>query len=833
MAKKISKKSSAPPPKSPTAAALGEGVGEIRPRAIEQEMQESYLDYAMSVIVSRALPDVRDGLKPVHRRVLFAMNELGLRANAKFRKSATVVGEVLGKYHPHGDVAVYDSLVRLAQDFSMRYPLIQGQGNFGSLDGDSAAAMRYTECRLTAAAEEMLADLEKETVTWMDNYDASRKEPVLLPAKLPNLLLNGTLGIAVGMATNIPPHNLGEIVDATLKLVENPQATLADLLEIVNGPDFPTGGIIYDWQAIKEAYATGRGGIVVRGKAEIEEAKTGYFRIIITEIPFQVNKGTLLQEFADLVTNKKIEGIRDLRDESNKDGVRIVVDLKKEALPNKILNQLYSYSQLQTTFHLNMLALVDGIEPRVLNIKSVLEYFLKHRQEVVRKRTEFELKKAKERAHILEGLSKALHYIDQVIATIKKSETKEIAHANLVKRFKLTPIQAAAILEMRLSTLAGLERKKIEDELKEKKFLIAELEDILRSGRKILGIIKKELIQIREKYADDRRTKLIKQPLGEFRAEDLIPEESAIVVVTKTGYVKRLPPDTYRQQARGGKGVIGITTKEEDIVEHLITANTHDDILFFTNRGRAFQTKVYELPVSTRTAKGQALVNFLQLQGGEVATGVLTRSKKLQAKYLIMATKDGLVKKTVIAELEKVRRSGLIAITLKKDDELKWVHPSTGNDEIILGTAGGQAIRFSEKDVRPMGRTAAGVRGIRLRKGDGVISMNVVEKSTKSKPQLLVISEAGLGKRTDLNYYKVQHRGGGGIKTLKVTPKTGPIVDMHVTASTAEQDLVVISARGQTLRTPLAAISVMGRATQGVRVMKLEAGDKVASSSLV
>ena len=787
----------------------------------------------MSVIVSRALPDVRDGLKPVHRRVLYAMQGLGLRANAKFRKSATVVGEVLGKYHPHGDVAVYDSLTRLAQDFSMRYPLVLGQGNFGSLDGDSPAAMRYTECKLTKIAEEMLRDLEKDTVKWMDNYDATRQEPLVLPAYVPNLLLNGTLGIAVGMATNIPPHNLREIVDASIKLIDNPDASHADLMEIVKGPDFPTGGVIYNWQAIKEAYATGRGGIVIRGRTEIEEVKDGQFRIVITQIPFQVNKATLLQEFADLVTDKKIEGIRDIRDESDKDGVRIVIDLKKDALSNKILNQLYSHSQLQSTFHLNMLALVDGIEPRVLNIKSVLEYYIKHRQEVIRKRTEFDLQKAKDRAHILEGLSRALDHIDAVIATIKKSETKEVAHANLVKKFKLSELQAAAILEMRLSTLAGLERKKIEDELKEKRALITELEGILRSPKKILGLIRSELLEIKDKYGDERRTEMVKAPLGEFKPEDLIPEENTIVAITKTGYVKRVPPDTYRTQSRGGKGVIGMTTKDEDAVELLITASTHDEVLFFTNRGRVFQTKVYELPQATRTSKGQALVNFLQLQSGEIATAVLSRSKKHGAKYLIMATKNGLIKKTPTQELEKVRRSGLIALNLKDGDALEWVKPTSGDDEILLATTSGQAIRFSEHDARPMGRAAAGVRGIRLRAKDSVISLEVIDRKRAPTLELFVLSENGLGKRTELKYYKTQHRGGSGIKTMKVTPKTGPIVSTHIIDRDSEQDLVVITEKGQTLRTQMKKISSMGRATQGVRVMKLDAGDKLASSSLV
>lgn len=821
-----------PQDKEPGQATTEQAI--IRPRSIEQEMQESYLDYAMSVIVSRALPDVRDGMKPVHRRVLFAMHELGLHPTHKYRKSATVVGEVLGKYHPHGDTAVYDSLVRLAQNFSMRYTLVDGQGNFGSLDGDSAAAMRYTECRMTKLSEELLRDLEKNTVEWMDNYDSTRKEPRVLPSYAPNLLLNGSIGIAVGMATNIPPHNLRELIDATILLIDHPEASHNDLMEIVKGPDFPTGGMIYDWQGIKEAYATGRGGIVMRGVAEIEETKNDQYRIVITEIPYQVNKANLLQQIADLVTNKKIEGIRDVRDESAKEEVRVVIDLKKDALPNKILNQLYSYTQLQDTFHLNLLALVDGIEPKVLNLKAALEHFIEHRKIVVRRRTEFDLQKAKDRAHILEGLSKALNQIDAIISTIKKSETKEIAHANLVKKFKLTPIQAAAILEMRLSTLAGLERKKIEDELKEKKKLIAELEAILKSPKRIAGIVKTESQELREKYGDERRTKLIKQPLGEFKAEDLIPDESTLVVITKSGYVKRVPPETYRAQGRGGKGVIGMTTKEEDIVEHMILASTHDDVLFFTNRGRVFQTKIYELPQGTRTSKGQALVNFLQLENGEYSTAVVNRPKTLKANYLFMATKRGTVKKTEMADFEKVRRSGLIAINLKKGDELGWVHPTSGDDEVALVTSKGQAIRFKEKDVRSMGRTASGVRGMRLKKDDELISMDVVEKTVDTKKlQLLVVSALGLGKRTDLGQYKVQGRGGGGIKTLNVTAKTGPVVGAYVIDAASEQDLVVISDKGQTLRTKLISVPALGRATQGVRIMKLASGDKIAGGSLV
>ncbi len=815
-------------------AELSTDIGEIKQRDIQTEMQESYLDYAMSVIVSRALPDVRDGLKPVHRRILYVMHELGLRHNVKFRKSAAVVGDVLGKYHPHGDIAVYDSMVHMAQLFAMRYPLIDGQGNFGSMDGDGAAAMRYTEARMSALAEELLVDLDKETVDWRDNYDATRKEPVVLPGKLPNLLLNGTLGIAVGMATDIPPHNLGEICDAIVKLIDDPEATTEDLMEFVKGPDFPTGGIIYDIAAIKNAYATGKGSIVMRAKTEITESKSGAYQILVHEIPYRVNKATLLEKIAELVRDKKIEGIRDVRDESDKDGVRIVIDIKKDGLPNKILNQLFSYTQLQESFHMNMLALVDGIEPHVLNLKTVLEKYLQHREIVVRKRTEFELKKAKERAHILEGLKKALDRIDEVINTIKKSPTKEEAKVNLIKKFKLTDIQADAILEMRLQTLAGLERKKIDDELKEKKNLIEELEGILQSKKKILGIIRSEVEDMKSRFGDERRTQVIKNAIGSFSAEDLIPESNVIITITKSGYVKRLAPDTYKTQSRGGKGVIGQTLKEEDVVEKLISSNTHDDILFFTNKGRVFQTKVYELPEGTRVSKGQALVNFLQLQSGETSQAVLTFSKKDNAKFLVMATKNGLIKKTSRDEFSKVRRSGMIAISLKGADELKWVETSSGEDQIMLSTENGQAIRFSEKDVRAMGRNASGVTGMRLKKDDKIISMDIIRKSVDVKTlEVLVVTENGLGKKTEASYYKVQKRGGSGIKTVKVTPKTGKIVSMHILNNSEEHDLVIISKSGQTIRTPLNKVSTLGRATQGVRVMRLDEGDKVASATII
>ncbi len=814
--------------------ALSDNIGLLKSRALEDEMQESYLDYAMSVIVMRALPDVRDGLKPVHRRILYVMHENGLRHNVKFKKSADTVGSVLGRYHPHGDMSVYDAMVHMAQDFSMRYPLIDGQGNFGSMDGDGAAAYRYTEARMSALAEELLLDLDKDTVDWRDNFDASRQEPSVLPGKLPNLLLNGTLGIAVGMATDIPPHNLTEICNAIIKLIDDPEATTEDLLEFIQGPDFPTGGIIYDINAIKNAYATGKGSIVMRAKTEILETKTGAYQIIINEIPYRVNKATLLEKIAELVRDKKIEGIRDVRDESDKDGVRVVVDLKKESLPNKILNQLFSFTQLQETFHMNMLALVDGIEPHVLNLKTVLEKYLEHRQIVIKRRTEYELRKTREREHILEGLKKALDHIDEIIKTIKKSADRPEAHVNLIKKFSFTEIQSNAILDMRLQTLAGLESKKIEDELKEKKALIADLEGILQSKKRILGIIKKEVEDMKARFGDERRTQVVKSAVGTFSAEDLIPEENVIITITKSGYVKRLAPDTYKSQSRGGKGVIGQTLKEEDAVDKLISSNTHDDILFFTNKGRVFLTKVYELPEGSRVSKGQALVNFLQLGQGEYTTSVLTFSKKDEAKFLIMSTKNGLIKKVAKEEFTKVRRSGMIAIGLKGEDELKWVEVSTGLDQIMLSTENGQAIRFNEKDVRPMGRNAAGVTGMRLKKDDKIISMDVIKKSVNEKDlAVLIITENGSGKKTELGYYKVQKRGGSGIKTLKVTPKTGKIVTMYILNNAEEHDIVIISKAGQTIRTPLANVSMLGRATQGVRVMRLDAGDKVAGATII
>jgi DNA gyrase subunit A len=808
-------------------------IGYIKPREITSEMKESYLAYAMSVIVARALPDVRDGMKPVHRRILFAMRELGLTHSAKFRKSATVVGEVLGKYHPHGDTAVYDSMVRLAQDFSMRYPLVDGQGNFGSMDGDNAAAMRYTEAKLTTLAEEMMADIEKDTVDFIPNYDASRKEPSVLPAKVPQLLLNGTMGIAVGMATNIPPHNLGELVDGIAHLIDNPDCDIRDLAGFVKGPDFPTGGTIYNQSDITQAYLTGRGSIACRAEAEIVEAKNGQFQIIVTEITYASNKAATISKIAELVKTGKLEGIRDIRDESDKDGVRIVIELKKEAFPKKILNKLFTLTDLQKSFHVNMLALVDGIEPKILNLKAALEHFVEHRKVVVTRRTKFDLEKAKDRAHILEGLKKALDHIDAIISTIKKSPDKEAAHLNLMKKFKLSDKQAAAILEMKLQTLAGLERKKIEDELKEKKRLIAELEDLLKSPKKILGVVKKELLEIKEKYADERRTRIVKSAVGEFKQEDLIPNEETIIVLTEDDYIKRMPPSFYRVQKRGGKGVIGATTKEGDTIDRVVSAMTHDDLFFFTDTGKVFQSKAYEIPVSSRTAKGQAIVNFLQLAPGEKITAMISVRKGSQAKYLFMATKAGTVKKTAIEDFEKVRRSGLIALTIQKGDALRWVAPTTGKDEVIITTAGGQAIHFKETDVRPMGRAAAGVRGVRLRDGDEVVGMDVVFKAQKGN-QLLVFSENGFGKRSDLKGYKIQKRGGSGIKTAKITSKTGKLVSAHIiNTDNLETDLIATSAKGQIIRTPLKSVSVLGRATQGVRVMRLNTDDKIAATAVL
>ena len=803
---------------------------------IVTEMETSYLDYAMSVIVQRALPDVRDGMKPVHRRILYAMWSIGLKAGAKHRKSATVVGEVLGKYHPHGDSAVYESMVRLAQDFSMRYPLVNGQGNFGSMDGDSAAAMRYTEAKLRPAAEEMLYDLERDTVNFIPNYDGSQKEPSVLPARLPNLLMNGTMGIAVGMATNIPPHNITELLDGITHLIDNKEATVDELMEFVTGPDFPTGGIIYNIDEIKSAYATGKGSIVIRGRAEIVEDKKDRFNIIISEIPYQVNKATMIENIANLVKEKKLDGIRDLRDESDKDGVRVVIELKKDAYPKKVLNALYKQTQLQTSFHVNMLALIDGIQPKVLTLKMVLEEFIKHRQEVVKRRTQFDLNKAKDRAHILEGLVLALHDIDKVIAIIKKSKDREEAKKNLVKKFKLSEIQALAILEMKLQQLAGLERVKVETELKEKKALIKELTAILKDPKKILSIIKKELKELKDKYGDERRTKVIKSAVGKFSAEDLIPNEATVIMVTRDGYIKRMPPDTFRAQSRGGKGVIGLTTKEEDMVEHFFTTNTHADLMFFTTRGRVFKLKAYEVPSGSRQAKGQAIVNFLQLAPEEKVSSILSLDEMSSYKNLVMVTNNAFIKRVSFESFSNVRRSGLIAIKLKEGDALQWVKPSSGKDNIVILTAHGQAIRFKESDVREMGRAAAGVRGIRLKGDDTVVGMDILDNGTVgSTEQLLVVMANGYGKRTKLNAYKIQHRGGTGIRTAKITDKTGPIINgFIVDAKREKEDIVIISEKGQVIRLKIKQVNVIGRDTQGVRLMKFkDKEDKAAKLTFV
>ncbi len=799
----------------------------VKNREIVEEVQQSYLEYAMSVIVARALPDVRDGLKPVHRRILYSMQEMGLRHNAKYQKSAKVVGHAMGNYHPHGDSAIYDSLARMAQDFSLRYPLIDGQGNFGSIDGDSPAAMRYTEARLDSIADQLLADIDKDTVNFRDNYDGSHQEPSVLPTRVPNLLINGSMGIAVGMATNIPPHNLTEVIDAMSHLIDQPEADVKELMQFVKGPDFPTGATIYNEHDITNAYATGRGPVVMRGKAEIVEGKRG-FQIIVTEIPYQVNKAELIVKIADLHKEKKIDGIHDLRDESDKDGMRIAIDLKKDAFPRKVLNQLYKYTELQKSFHFNMLALVDGIQPQILGLKGMLEKFIDHRKEVVIRRSKFELQKAKDRAHILEGLKIALDHIDEVIKIIRASASKEEAAANLMKKFKLSDRQAAAILDMRLQALAGLERKKVEEELAEKLKLIAYLEDLLKSPKKILGVVKEEFKEIREKYGDERRTKVVKSALREIGEEELIPEEDSLFMLTKDGYIKRMAPDTLKAQKRGGKGLIGMATKEEDVVSQFFLANTHDNILFFTNSGKVFQTKGYEVPESSRQSKGKAIVNFLQVSPSDLITAIVPIPKDQKRMYLFMATEKGVIKKVEMDAFSQVRRNGMIAIKLNGDDRLGWVLPTSGDDQISLVTSDGNAIRFKEKDVRPMGRGASGVIGIRLEDKSRVVGADVIPSGSEKGLYLLVLMENGYGKRSDLKSYKIQKRGGHGIMTAKLTPKTGNLVSAHITTE-EDKEIIAVSRRGQVIRTSIDSISILGRATQGVRVMRLDAGDKLAS----
>jgi DNA gyrase subunit A len=801
----------------------------VEKRTVEDVMEDSYLRYSMSVIVERALPDVRDGLKPVHRRILYSMDKNGWRSGSRFVKSARVVGDVIGKYHPHGDTSIYDSMVRLAQPWSMRHMLVTGQGNFGSMDGDPPAAYRYTEAKMAKIAEELIQDINKDTVAFRDNFDGSEKEPSVLPGKLPNLLLNGQLGIAVGMATNIPPHNLGELLDATMHQIDNPDCVVDDLLEFVKGPDFPTGGVIYGKESMRTAYATGRGGIVMRGVAEVSENSKGKQQIVITEIPFGLNKASLIEKIADLHKEKKIIGIADMRDESSRGLVKIVIDMKRDAFPKKILNQLFKMTPLQSSFNFNMMALIDGIQPRVLNLQDIIQEHIKHRQVVVRRRTEFELRKAKDRAHILEGLKIALDNIDEVIATIRASQTAEEAQTNLIKRFKLSEIQAKAILAMQLRALAGLERQKIENELAELQKLISELEGILADEKKILKIIKDEFIELREKYAEDRRTKVIPHELGKLSDEDLIPNEQVVVTMTAANYIKRSAASEYNKQHRGGKGKRGMTTREEDMIQHLVLANTHDFLLFFTDKGRVFRLKTYEIPSTGLSAKGVAIANLLQLHPEEEITSIITHRNDDKEGFMFMCTTHGVVKKTSVEAYKNVRSSGLIAINLDDGDELKWVRFSNGDNEIVVSTQLGQAIRFHESEVRSMGRVSRGVRGIRLRKDDIVVGMVIVEDDAN----IFVISENGYGKRTKVKQFTAHKRGGVGIRSAVVNAKTGRLMGVASLRAGDDQEVIIISEQGQTIRLGMNDIPEISRATQGVRVMRLKETDKARSMGLV
>ena len=814
-------------------------LGDIRTIRIEEEMRTSYLDYAMSVIVARALPDVRDGLKPVHRRILHTMGEMGLTATASYRKCAAIVGEVMGKLHPHGDSAIYDALVRLAQDFSMRYPLVDGQGNFGSIDGDAAAAMRYTEARLSAIAAEMLVDIDKQTVDFVDNYDGQHREPVILPAKLPNLLVNGSSGIAVGMATNIPPHHLGEVVDATIALIDDPELTSDGLCAFVRGPDFPTGASIFRYEqqrnaltgatetvdAIRQMYAHGHGRVVMRATVAFEEARRDRTAIIVSELPYQVNKAALLEKIADLVKDKRIDGIADLRDESDRDGMRIYIEVRNDANPHTVLNNLFKHTPMQLAFNLNMLALVDG-QPQTLPLKSVIAHHVEHRREIVRRRTEHELTRARERAHILEGLKIALDHLDEVIRTIRESADVETARANLMERFALTEIQAQAILDMRLARLAALERKKIEDEYLAVIQLIAELEDILGSPTRILSIIKDELRELKRKYAGERRTRVVDDSSRELTDEDLIANEDVVVTISRRGYVKRQPVATYRRQARGGKGIIGHVTREEDAVDSLLVANTHDWALFFTNRGRVFSAKVHAVPDASRQAKGIPIINLpgVQVETGEVPTATLIVPDFKAGRYLVMATRRGIVKKTPLEQFEKVRSSGIIAITLDEGDDLAWVDVATGDDDVIIATALGKIARFSERDVRPMGRPAAGVIGIRFsREGDEVVGMSVVQPDA----DLLVLTETGYGKRVRLSELRTMRRGPQGVRLISLEGrKTGRVAAVQQVTE-RDEELMLISAGGQVVRTDVRTISRQHSAARGVITMRLNEGDRV------
>jgi len=847
---------------------MSQNIGKIKPVEITEELKKSYLDYAMSVIVARALPDVRDGLKPVHRRILYTMYQMGLSHPAKHTKSAKIVGETMGKYHPHGDMAIYDALVRLARDFSMRYPLVDGQGNFGSLDGDPPAAMRYTETRLAPLAQELLTEIEKNTVDFTDNFDATLKEPLFLPAKIPNLLLMGSEGIAVGMATKIPPHNLSEVIDALVfmikkgKITTNPSSeikkinltdqdlvnsalqakletdiSVAELLKFIKGPDFPTGGIVYNKNDILQAYSTGRGKIIVRGVVNIEETKGEKFIIVIREIPYQVNKARLVAKIAQLVKEKRIEGVADIRDESDRHGTRVVLELKKYAKPKVIVNHLYKYTQLQTSFPLNMVSLVDGI-PQTLNLKQILLEFVHHRQQIVVRRTAFELEAAKRRAHILEGLKIALDNLDAVIETIKKSSTAEAAKTNLMKKFNLTEIQAQAILDMQLRRLAALERKKIEDEYKKIKKQIEYLTSLLTSPQKVLKVITEELLQLKEKYGDSRKTKIVPQAAKEFSEEDLVPKESCLVILTKGGYIKRLPPATYRSQRRGGKGVLGMTTKETDEILYLFPCETHDNILFFTDKGRVFSARAWDIPEGSRHAKGQAVINFINIEQEEKIQAVLPiKNNNGEIKYLLMATKNGIVKKTKISAFSNIRSSGIIAIKLESNDQLCWVKPTSGQDEVFLVTYSGKSIRFKEADIRPTGRDTRGVKGINLKKNDWVVSMEVLKKNVK-KPKdkrrkffqdILVVSEKGLGKRTPLEQHPVQKRGGVGVKVANIIQKTGKVVCGRLVTQEIDQ-VILTSKKAQVIKLPLKNIPRLNRDTQGVILMRFsDPQDSVAA----
>lgn len=810
-----------------TAHRSEDGVEEL---TVENVMEDSFLRYSMSVLIDRALPDVRDGLKPVNRRILYAMNKNGWKAPHATVKSARIVGEVMGKYHPHGDSSIYESMVNLAQPWKMRYTLVEGQGNFGSMDGDEAAASRYTEARMDKVGAELLSDIDKNTVDFRDNFDGTEQEPVVLPAAVPNILLNGQMGIAVGMATNIPPHNLSEVVDATVAQIDNPDITLEELMKYVKGPDFPTGAEVYGGAPMKQAYATGRGSVTIRAVANIEERKNGRFNIVITEVPYGMSKEGFIEKVRDLVLAKKLDHIADARDESARGKIRVVVELKKDAFPKKILNQLYKLTGLQTTFHYNVLALVDGIQPKVMGLKEILAEFIKHRQKVIRRRTEFDLNKAKERAHILEGLKIALDHIDEVIKTIR--ESYDDADKRLMERFGLSEVQAAAILAMQLRRLQGLERDKIENELKELHELIAKLEAILASEAAILNVVKEELLAMKEKYGDKRRSKIFNHELGKFAEEDLIPDEDSVVLLTAQGYVKRVLQNDFKKQNRGGKGRRGMTTKEEDVIDTIITASSHDYLLFFTNQGRIFRIKAYEIPQSSLVAKGTASVNLLNLHPEEKITAVIKQGNEVSEEngYLFMATTKGTIKKTSLKDYANIRTNGLITIKLDEGDELCWVRATTGENDVIISTSAGQAVRFNEKDVRPMGRAARGVRGVRLRPNDTVVGMDVVSDPKTQK--LIVISTKGYGKMTAATNFPPHKRGGVGVKVAAVTAKTGPIAAVH-TLDPEAKEIIMMSTGGQAIRVAVKDIPTLGRATQGVRVMRMNEGDTVASIGII